>query len=294
MLAGFETLRLDRGGVALNVRRAGRGAPLLLLHGHPQTHAMWHRVAPELAQHFEVVLLDLRGYGDSGRPPAGEESAAYAKREMALDALEAMRQLGHGRFGVLAHDRGARVAHRLALDHPQAVARLMLLDIAPTLAMYRGTTEAFARAYWHWFFLVQPGPLPEALIASDPVRYVRSVMGARHAGLSAFHPEALAEYERCAALPGTAAAVVADYRASAGIDLRHDQEDADAGRKLTQPLRVLWGAHGAVGRCFDVPALWRAAAADFSGRSFDCGHYIAEEAPALLLHESLAFFRSNP
>lgn len=294
MLAGFETLRLDRGGVALNVRRAGRGAPLLLLHGHPQTHAMWHRVAPELAQHFKVVLLDLRGYGDSGRPPAGEESAAYAKREMALDALEAMRQLGHARFQVLAHDRGARVAHRLALDHPQAVERLMLLDIAPTLAMYRGTTEAFARAYWHWFFLVQPGPLPEALIASDPVRYVRSVMGARHAGLSAFHPGALAEYERCAALPGTAAAVVADYRASAGIDLRHDQEDAGAGRKLAQPLRVLWGAHGAVGRCFDVPALWRAAAEDFSGRSLDCGHYIAEEAPALLLHESFDFFRSTP
>ncbi len=294
MLAGFETLRLDRGGVALNVRRAGRGAPLLLLHGHPQTHAMWHRVAPELAQHFEVVLLDLRGYGDSARPPAGEDSGAYAKREMALDAIEVMRQLGHTRFQVLAHDRGARVAHRLALDHPQAVERLLLLDIAPTLAMYRGTNEAFARAYWHWFFLVQPGPLPEALIASDPARYVRSVMGARHAGLSAFHPEALAEYERCAALPGTAAAVVADYRASAGIDLRHDQEDADAGRKLTQPLRVLWGAHGAVGRCFDVPALWRAAADDFSGRSLDCGHYIAEEAPALLLHESLDFFRSNP
>ncbi len=294
MLAGFETLRLDRGGVALNVRRAGRGAPLLLLHGHPQTHAMWHRVAPDLAQHFEVVLLDLRGYGDSGRPPAGEDSAAYAKREMALDAIEVMRHLGHARFQVLAHDRGARVAHRLALDHPQAVERLMLLDIAPTLAMYRGTTEAFARAYWHWFFLVQPGPLPEALIASDPVRYVRSVMGARHAGLSAFHPAALAEYGRCAALPGTAAAVVADYRASAGIDLRHDQEDADAGRRLTQPLRVLWGAHGAVGRCFDVPALWRAAAEDFSGRSLDCGHYIAEEAPALLLHESLAFFRSTP
>jgi haloacetate dehalogenase len=160
--------------------------------------------------------------------------------------------------------------------------------------MYRGTTEAFARAYWHWFFLIQPGPLPEALIASDPVRYVRSVMGARHAGLAAFDPAALAEYERCAGLPGTAAAIVADYHASAGVDLQHDQLDADAGRRLAQPLRVLWGEHGAVGRCFDVPALWRAAAADFSGRSLPCGHYIAEEAPALLLDESFSFFRSKP
>jgi haloacetate dehalogenase len=293
MLEGFESLRIARDGVALNVRRAGQGAPLLLLHGHPQTQAMWHRVAPQLAGRFSVVLMDLRGYGDSDRPAAGEGSAAYARREMARDALAVMQALGHERFQVLAHDRGARVAHRLALDHPQAVERLLLLDIAPTLAMYRHTSEAFARAYWHWFFLIQPPPLPEALIASDPRRYVRSVMGARHAGLAAFAPQALAEYERCASLPGTPEAICADYRASAGIDLQHDQQDQDAGRRLTQPLRVLWGEHGAVGRCFDVPALWRAAATDFSGRSLPCGHYIAEEAPALLLDETLAFFRSN-
>jgi haloacetate dehalogenase len=294
MLEGFETLRIARDGVTLNVRRAGQGAPLLLLHGHPQTHAMWHRVAPQLAQHFQLVLMDLRGYGDSGRPAAGEQSANYAKREMARDALAVMQQLGHSRFQVLAHDRGARVAHRLALDHPEAVERMLLLDIAPTLAMYRNTSEAFARAYWHWFFLVQPPPLPEALIASDPARYVRSVMGARHAGLAAFAPAALAEYERCAAIAGTAESICADYRASAGIDLQHDQADQDAGRRLAQPLRVLWGEHGAVGRCFDVPALWRAAATDFTGRALPCGHYIAEEAPALLLDETLNFFRSNP
>lgn len=294
MLEAFETLRMKRDGVALHVRRAGQGAPLLLLHGHPQTHAMWHRVAPRLAESFQVVLVDLRGYGDSGRPEAGERSAAYAKREMALDALHVMRELGHARFQVLAHDRGARVAHRLALDHPQAVERLLLLDIAPTLAMYRNTTEAFARAYWHWFFLIQPPPLPEALVGDDPARYIRSVMGARHAGLSVFAPEALAEYERCAAIPGTAEAVCADYRASAGIDLVHDQADVDAGRQLAMPLRVLWGEHGAVGRCFDVPALWTAAATDFSGRPVPCGHYIAEEAPALLLDEAFRFFRSIP
>lgn len=293
MLEGFESLRIARDGVALQVRHAGQGAPLLLLHGHPQSQAMWHRVAPQLAARFRVVLLDLRGYGDSGRPPASERSANYAKREMALDALHVMRTLGHARFQVLAHDRGARVAHRLALDHPQAVERLLLLDIAPTLAMYRNTTEAFARAYWHWFFLVQPPPLPEALIASDPARYVRSVMGARHAGLAAFAPEALAEYERCAGIAGTAEAVCADYRASAGIDLEHDEADHDAGRRLAQPLRVLWGEHGAVGRCFDVQSLWHAAADAFTGRSLPCGHYIAEEAPALLLQESLSFFRST-
>lgn len=294
MLEAFESLQVTRAGVTLNVRRAGQGTPLLLLHGHPQSHAMWHRVAPQLADQFQVVLMDLRGYGDSGRPPAGEQSANYAKREMALDALAVMRQLGHARFQVLAHDRGARVAHRLALDHPQAVERMLLLDIAPTLAMYRNTTEAFARAYWHWFFLIQPPPLPEALIASDPRRYVRSVMGARHAGLAAFAPESLAEYERCAALPGTAESICADYRASAGIDLQHDQADQEAGRRLTQPLRVLWGEHGAVGRCFDVQSLWRAAATDFSGRSLPCGHYIAEEAPALLLEEALSFLRRTP
>jgi haloacetate dehalogenase len=293
MLAGFDRFTVQRDAVALNARRAGRGEPLLLLHGHPQTHAMWHRVAPRLAERFTVVLMDLRGYGDSGRPAAGEDHMAYAKREMALDALAVMRSCGYERFQVLAHDRGARVAHRLAADHPQAVERLLLLDIAPTLAMYRGTTEGFARAYWHWFFLIQPPPLPEGLIASDPVRYLRSVMGSRHAGLAAFAAEALAEYERCIGIAGTAQSICADYRASAGIDLEHDQADVDAARRLVQPLHVLWGEHGAVGRHFDVPGLWRERAQQVTGRSLPCGHYIAEEAPALLLDEAFSFFRST-
>lgn len=293
MLQGFETITVHRDGVPLKVRAAGEGAPLLLLHGHPQTHAMWHRVAPALSQRFRVVLMDLRGYGDSGRPPAGEDCAAYSKREMALDAMAVMRSQGFERFQVLAHDRGARVAHRLAADHPDAVERLLLLDIAPTLAMYRQTSEAFARAYWHWFFLIQPPPLPEALIESDPSRYVRSVMGKRHAGLQAFAPEALAEYERCAAIAGTAQAVCGDYRASAGIDLVHDEADVQAGRRLTQPLRVLWGEHGVVGRCFDVLALWRERADQVTGRALACGHYIAEEAPDLLLQECNEFLRSE-
>jgi haloacetate dehalogenase len=292
MLESFEKLDVVRDGVRLRARRAGRGEPLLLLHGHPQSHVMWHHVAPALAREFTVVMMDLRGYGDSARPEAGEGSRHYAKREMALDALAVMQECGFSRFRVLAHDRGARVAHRLAADHPQAVERMMLLDIAPTLSMYERTSFAFATAYWHWFFLVQPPPLPEALIESDPVRYVRSVMGSRHAGIAAFAPEALAEYERCIAIPATAQAICADYRASAGIDLDHDRADVASHRRLAQPLRVLWGEHGAVGRCFDVLALWRERASQVSGRSLPCGHYIAEEAPSLLLEEALPFFRN--
>ncbi|HEY8877645.1 MAG TPA: alpha/beta hydrolase [Roseateles sp.] len=294
MWTGFQTLTVQRDGVTLHARHGGPQddirPPLLLLHGHPQTLAMWHRVAPTLAQTRRVVLMDLRGYGDSDRPPAGEGSAAYAKREMARDAVALMQSLGHERFAVLAHDRGARVVHRLALDHPQAVTRLMLLDIAPTLAMYEGTTEAFARAYWHWFFLIQPAPLPERLIEADPLAYLRDGMG-RRGGF--FDPAAWAEYERCFARPGTAAAVCADYRASAGIDLEHDRADRAAGRRLPQPLRVLWGAKGVVGTCFEPLKLWQAVADNVTGRAVDSGHYIAEEAPDVVLAEAADFFKED-
>jgi haloacetate dehalogenase len=290
MFKGFQTRTVHRDGVRLHTRVAGDGPPLLLLHGHPQTLAMWHRVAPALAECFTVVLMDLRGYGDSARPTPDAEHRVHSKREMALDALAVMAQHGFDRFGVLAHDRGARVAHRLAADHPHAVQRLMLLDIAPTLAMYGHTSEDFARAYWHWFFLIQPPPLPEALIASDPARYVRSVMGSRHAGLAPFDPAALAEYERCAALPGTAASICEDYRASAGIDLEHDRADVAAGHCLMQPLRVFWGEHGTVGRCFDVLSLWRERAHQVTGQALPCGHYIAEELPGRVIAEALTFF----
>ncbi|MDR0259937.1 MAG: alpha/beta hydrolase, partial [Comamonas sp.] len=243
-----------------------------------------------LAEKFSVVCADLRGYGDSARPGPSPHHAAYSKRTMAQDMADLMSSLGHQQFRLAAHDRGARVAHRLLLDHPDRVQRAMLLDIAPTLAMYEKTTEAFAKAYWHWFFLIQPAPLPERLIDADPAAYIRDVMGRRHAGLAAFAPDALQEYLRCIAIPGTATAICEDYRASAGIDLEHDRADREKGRKITVPLRVLWGAEGAVGRCFPVLDLWREAAADVSGKALDCGHYIAEEQPAKLLEEMAEFF----
>jgi haloacetate dehalogenase len=275
--------------VTINAIVGGSGPPLLLLHGHPQTHAIWHRVAPRLAEHFTVVACDLRGYGESSKPQGAPDHANYSKRAMAADMVAAMQSLGFATFKVLAHDRGARVAHRLALDHPQAVERMALLDIAPTLAMYEQTSDAFARVYWHWFFLIQPAPLPERLIEADPAAYVRDVMGKRSAGLAPFDPRALAEYQRCLALPGAAHGICEDYRAAATIDLEHDRFDRDAGNRLALPLMVLWGEQGVVGRCFDPLAEWQRVAADVQGGALPCGHYIAEEAPDTLLERVLPF-----
>jgi haloacetate dehalogenase len=293
----FKTERVHHQGAGLHVRwrpregqHAGKGVPMLLLHGHPQTHVMWHKVADTLAAHRTIVMMDLRGRGDSQRLPASADHALYSKRAMAADAVAVMRHLGFDHFDVCAHDRGARVAHRLALDHPAAVRRVMLLDIAPTLAMYEGTNEAFARAYWHWFFLIQPAPTPERSIEADPAAWVREGMGTRFAGLAPFTPEALAEYERCMAIAGSATAVCEDYRASATIDLDCDRADRAAGRLVQAPLRVLWGRHGVVGNCFDILPLWRSAATQVSGRALDCGHYIAEEAPESLVAEVNEFF----
>jgi haloacetate dehalogenase len=290
LFPGFATLDIEtQPGVCIRVRVGGRGAPLLLLHGHPQTSAIWHKVAPALAERFTLVLADLRGYGDSSKPPGDPDHANYSKRVMALDMRQVMQTLGHARFSVLAHDRGARVAHRLAVDHAAAVSRLVLLDIAPTLAMYAQTSEAFARAYWHWFFLIQPAPLPERLIEADPAAYVTDVMGRRSAGLAPFDARALAEYRRALALPGTAHGICEDYRAAAGIDLEHDRADRAHGLRLTMPLLALWGRDGVVHRCFQPLDEWRRVADDVRGGPLDCGHYIAEEAPAALLAEALPF-----
>ncbi|WP_020655913.1 alpha/beta fold hydrolase [Massilia niastensis] len=290
LFPGFRSIsaKVDQ-DVNIHAIVGGEGPPLLLLHGHPQTHAIWHKVAPALSERFTVVACDLRGYGDSSKPAGTADHGNYSKRTMANDALQVMRQLGFARFGVLAHDRGARVAHRLAADHPEAVERAVLLDIAPTLAMYEQTGDAFARAYWHWFFLIQPGPLPERLIGADPAAYVRDVMGSRSAGLAPFDPRALAEYQRCLALPGAAHGICEDYRAAAGIDLDHDRADRDAGRRLATPLLVLWGERGVVHRCFDPLLEWRTLAERVDGKTLPCGHYIPEEAPEALLASALPF-----
>lgn len=236
-----------------------------------------------------MIACDLRGYGDSSKPAGDKDHSNYSKRAMALDAMLVMRSLGFEQFSVLAHDRGARVAHRLAVDFPEVVQRLVLLDIAPTLAMYAKTTDEFARAYWHWFFLIQPAPLPERLIEADPAAYITDVMGRRSSGLAPFDPRALAEYKRCIASAGAAHGLCEDYRASASIDLEHDRADIAAGRKVQAPLLVLWGEQGVVHRCFKPLDEWKKVAQDVSGEAIACGHYVPEEAPDLLLARALPF-----
>ncbi|NWD66779.1 alpha/beta hydrolase [Pseudomonas gingeri] len=291
MFAGFQKDQRHVNGVDIAYRIGGSGPGLLLLHGHPQTHVIWHKIAGDLAKHFTVVAADLRGYGDSARPEADEQHLNYSKREMGRDGVALMDSLGFSEFSILAHDRGARVAHRLALDHPAAVQRMVLLDIAPTLSMYAQTDEAFARAYWHWFFLIRPAPLPEMLIEANPEQYLRSVMGSRSAGLKPFTDEAFAEYLRCISLPGSARGICEDYRASATLDLEHDRADIEAGRQLNMPLLALWGAEGTVGRCFNPLHEWQQVATDVRGKALPGGHYLAEEIPEQLLGEVLTFLR---
>lgn len=291
MFDGFTDASADIEGVRIHAIQGGRGPALLLLHGHPQTHAIWHKVAPTLAEHFTVVAADLRGYGDSGKPQGTPDHANYAKRRMALDQVALMRGLGFPSFAVMGHDRGGRVAARMAIDHPDAVTQLITLDVAPTVAMYEQTSFEFARAYWHWFFLVRPAPFPETLIRADPDLYLKQTMGARSAGLAPFAPEAYAEYLRCLSDPATAHGICEDYRASITIDLEHDRADLAAGKRIECPVLALWGAHGTVGQCFDPLAEWRSWNAGVSGEALPCDHYLAEEAPQLLLERVLPFLQ---
>ena len=291
---GFELLSIEvEPRIRINAIVGGNGPPLLLLHGHPQTLAIWHKVAPALAEHFTVVATDLRGYGDSSKPAGAPDHANYSKRVLAQDQVTLMRSLGFERFDLLAHDRGARVAHRLTVDHPSAVSRLILLDVVPTLSMYQQTNETFARAYWHWFFLIQPAPLPERLIEADPAAYIIDVMGRRSAGLTPFDPRALAEYKRCIALAGAAHGICEDYRAAADIDLAHERADIDAGRMIEPPTLVLWGEQGVIQRCFKPLDAWRRLARNVEGEALPCGHYIAEEVPATLLAKVLSFLTKD-
>ena len=289
MFEGFEQHRIHSGDEEINLVKGGSGPPLLLLHGHPQTHVIWHKVAAALAARFTVVATDLRGYGDSGKPAGLPDHSNYSKRVMAQDQVEVMEALGYPSFRVLAHDRGARVAHRMAVDHPDRVERLVTLDIAPTLAMYEKTNREFATQYFHWFFLIRPHPFPETLIGADPELYLKHTLGSRSAGLAPFSPEAYAEYLRCIRDPATIHGICEDYRASAGIDLDHDREDLARGRKVACPMLALWGGRGVVGKVVDPLAEWRLVAADVRGKALECGHYVAEEAPEALLAEALPF-----
>ena len=281
MFDGFSQHRIAVGDVEINIKVAGAGPPILLLHGYPQTHSMWHRIAPGLARQFKVICGDLRGYGDSSKPPGTADHATYAKRTMANDMLGVMRQVvGEVPFGIAGHDRGGRVAHRLCLDHPDAVRALALLDIVPTRTVFERTDMAIAMGYYHWFFLAQQAPLPERLIGADPAFYLDTKLGhwSGEKSTSFAAPEALAEYRRCFADPATISASCEDYRAAATIDLEHDRADEQA--RLTCPLLILWGARGLIGREFNVLESWRArASGPVEGRSLPCGHFLAEEVP---------------
>jgi haloacetate dehalogenase len=281
---GFRTEMVDVGDARIKARVGGSGPPLLLLHGNPQTHAMWHLVAPRLAEDFTVVATDLRGYGDSSKPRSDEEHAPYSKRTMARDQISVMRHLGFEGFDVCGHDRGGRVGYRMALDHPHVVTRLAVLDIVPTWEAFSRADMSFGMGYWHWFFLAQPYDLPERLLAADPENALF------RAGVEAFAPEALAEYQRCLRDPETIHAICEDYRAAATIDFAHDAEDREAGRRMTCPVRVLWGSKGNLEEWYDVLEVWRGWADDVGGKGLNSGHYIPEEAPEETLSEIRAFF----
>jgi haloacetate dehalogenase len=293
LFPGFATRRVRANGVTIHLVTAGQGPALLMLHGYPQSHVMWHRIAPRLAAAHTVVCPDLRGYGDSSKPRGLPDHSNYAKRVMAQDMVEVMRKLGHERFHLVGHDRGARVGHRLARDHGPAVVRsFTAIDICPTLAMYEATDMAFAKAYYHWFMMLQPAPLAEKMVAAVAPHHILAGSGLSGQGLKAFARPALAEYERCFADPKTIHATCEDYRASGGIDLDHDR--ADRGTKLTVPLQVLWGKRGVVGRQFDCLATWRAVADNVTGRALDCGHFIPEEKPDDTLAAIRRFVARHP
>ena len=290
--AGFiSTQHASDGEILISYQMGGSGPPLLLLHGFPQTKMIWHRVAPALAKHFTVIASDLRGYGASSKPQGFADHSTYSKRAMASDQAQLMNALGFSHYGVLGHDRGGRVAHRLALDYGKQVNKLMVLDISPTLAMYEQTTMQFASSYWHWFFLIQKAPIPETMIGANTEFFMKQFMGGRHAGLSIFAPECWQEYVLAMSDPACLHAMCEDYRAAASIDLEHDRQTIAQKQLLEMPVRVLWGEFGQVNACFKPLEDWQKLGTDVSGQTLQSGHYIPEEIPEGLIAEALSFFR---
>jgi haloacetate dehalogenase len=288
---GFSTELIKTSGTTIHVLRKGTGRPLLLLHGYPETHLTWHKVAPRLAEQFSVIVPDLRGYGKSGKPQDGKRHENYSFRAMAQDQVDVMRHYGHERFLVAAHDRGARVTHRLCLDHPESVEKACLMDIAPTLTMYRGTNQEFATKYMWWFFLIQPFPLPERMIGCNAEFFLQEIVGGLNKTPGAIAPDVMKEYVRAFSDPDAIHASCEDFRAAADIDLEMDEADDEAGRKIRCPLHALWGARGTIAASWDVLATWREkCAASVTGRALDCGHFLQEERPQDLLAELRDFF----
>jgi haloacetate dehalogenase len=282
---GFRRQTIQTSGATINVVIGGGGPPVLLLHGYPQTHVEWRKIAPELAKSYTLVIPDLRGYSDSDKPADGDNHINYSKRAMALDQVEVMEKLGFSRFAMVSHDRGARVGHRLALDHPDRLTKLVMMDICPTHYMYKTADQQFASAYFHWFFLIQAAPFPETLIESNVDAFLKLFMGSVMP--KSIEPNAYAEYRRCFSDPATIHATCEDYRAAATIDLVHDE--ADMNRKITCPTLVLWGANGIVGRKYDVLAVWRDRATQVSGKALPSGHWLAEDVPNETLAEVTRF-----
>jgi haloacetate dehalogenase len=289
LMPGFSAFDIEvEPGISIHGVRAGSGPPVLLLHGHPQTHVTWADVAPRLvAAGYSVVATDLRGYGDSSRPPDGHGHVTYSKRSMARDQVAVMTKLGYAAFSVVGHDRGGRVAHRMALDSPAHLNCIALLDIAPTATMYARTDRAFATRYFWWFFLIQPAPLPERLIEGDVELFLRTHLAGQSKTAGIPSEAHIQEYLRCYRKPGSIHAVCEDYRASATIDLVHDA--GDAARRIERPTMALWGSAGVVGQLFDVPATWKAVASDVVGFGVDCGHSPQEEAPVRTAEALLDF-----
>ena len=285
----FNNIQIKTAGAEINLVHGGSGNPLLLLHGYPQTHVIWHQIAPRLAHSFHVICPDLRGYGDSSKPPSTPDHYPYSKRAMAQDMVEVMASLGYSEFFVAGHDRGARVTHRMALDYPERIKKACVMDIAPTHHMFKTTDQNFATGYYHWFFLIQPDGLPEHMINADPAYYLTEKLKRWSAPGAVFADEAVAEYVRCFSRPESIHASCEDYRAAASIDLVHDEEDMD--KKVECPLLVLWSAKGFVNRTYDVLRVWHERAEQIEGRTLDCGHFLPEEAPAAICDELLRFFK---